>query len=159
MRDRLRGKLLHKGIRIEMMLFLILVAVVALGNNMGDAVYSNYFKEVYNVSATQRAFIEFPRELPGLLCALVIGALSFLGDVKTVVVAQILSCIGLIALGLFTPSFGKMLIIVFINSLGKHIFITLLDTLDMGLADPDRVGQRMGKYGRIKKPVGFLPVI
>lgn len=156
MRDRLKDKLLHKGIRIEMMLFLILVAVVALGNNMGDAVYSNYFKEVYNVSATQRAFIEFPRELPGLLCALVIGALSFLGDVKTVVVAQILSCIGLIALGLFTPSFGIMLIFVFINSLGKHIFIPLLDSLGMGLAEPDRVGQRMGQYGSIKTLVGFL---
>ena len=40
----LKNKLLNKGIRIEMMLFFILIAVVALGNNMGDSVFSNYFK-------------------------------------------------------------------------------------------------------------------
>ena len=107
MRDKIKDKLLNKRIRIEMMLFLILISVVALGNNMGDSVFSNYFKEVYNVTASQRAFIEFPRELPGLLCALVIGGLSFLGDVKTVVVTQILASISLMALGLLTPPFGS----------------------------------------------------
>ena len=156
MRDRLKNKLLNKGIRIEMMLFFILIAVVALGNNMGDSVFSNYFKEVYNVTASQRAFIEFPRELPGLLCALVIGGLSFLGDAKTVVITQILASIGLMALGLFTPPFGIMLIFLFTNSLGMHLFMPLSDSIGMSLAEPDKVGQRMGQYGSIKTLVSFL---
>ena len=143
MGDKLKKRLLDKGIRIEMLLFLILIAVVALGNNMGDSVFSNYFKEVYNVTASQRAFIEFPRELPGLLCALVIGSLSFLGDIKTVVLTQILACVGLMALGLFTPSFGIMLIFLFTNSLGMHLFMPLSDSIGMSLAEPDKVGHRM----------------
>jgi predicted MFS family arabinose efflux permease len=155
MGDKLKKRLLDKGIRIEMLLFLILIAVVALGNNMGDSVFSNYFKEVYNVTASQRAFIEFPRELPGLLCALVIGSLSFLGDIKTVVLTQILACVGLMALGLFTPSFGIMLIFLFTNSLGMHLFMPLSDSIGMSLAEPDKVGHRMGQYGSIRTLVGF----
>ena len=156
MREKIKDRLLRKGIRIEMLLFFVLISVVALGNNMGDSVFSNYFKEVYNVTASQRAFIEFPRELPGLLCALIIGGLSFLGDIKTVVVTQILACIGLMALGLFTPTFGIMLIFLFTNSLGMHLFMPLSDSIGMSLAEPDKVGQRMGQYGSIKTLVGFF---
>ena len=156
MRDKIKEKLLQRGIRIEMLLFLILIAVVALGNNMGDSVFSNYFKEVYNVTASQRAFIEFPRELPGLLCALVIGSLSFLGDVRIVLISQILASVGLMTLGLFTPSFGIMLLFLFTNSLGMHLFMPLSDSVGMSLAESDKVGQRMGQYGSIKTLVGFV---
>ena len=53
-------------IRPEIFLFFLLLSAVALGNGLSDAVYSNYFKEVYQVTAFQRGLIEFPRELPGL---------------------------------------------------------------------------------------------
>jgi len=99
----------NNKIRKEMVLFFILIAAVAIGNGLSDSVYSNYFKEVYNVTAPQRAFIEFPRELPGLLCALVIASLSFLGDLKLSLLAQILASVGLIGLGVFNPPFGIML--------------------------------------------------
>ena len=140
----------------EMILFFILIAAVAFGNGLSDSVYSNYFKEVYNVTARQRAFIEFPRELPGLLCALVIASLSFLGDLRLSLLAQILACVGLIALGLFTPPFGVMLIFLFINSLGMHLFLPLQDSIGMSLAEPDKIGQRVGQYASIKISVGFL---
>ena len=68
MGDKLKKRLLDKGIRIEMLLFLILIAVVALGNNMGDSVFSNYFKEVYNVTASQRAFINFRENFGPAMC-------------------------------------------------------------------------------------------
>lgn len=143
-------------IRKEMVLFFILIAAVAFGNGLSDSIYSNYFKEVYNVTARQRAFIEFPRELPGLLCALVIASLSFLGDLKLSLLAQILACIGLIALGLLTPPFGVMLIFLFINSLGMHLFLPLQDSIGMSLAEPDKIGQRVGQYASVKISVGFL---
>jgi hypothetical protein len=86
----------------------------------------------------------------------IIGGLSFLGDIKTVVVTQILASIGLMALGLFTPPFGIMLIFLFTNSLGMHLFMPLSDSIGMSLAEPDKVGQRMGQYGSIKTLVGFF---
>lgn len=132
--------------RREIILFFILLAAVALGNGLSDSVYANYFKEVYNINASQRAFIEFPRELPGLLCALVIAALSALGDLRITFAAQIFACVGLTALGLFTPPFAIMLIFLFINSLGMHLFFPLQDSIGMSLSEPNMIGRRMGQF-------------
>jgi hypothetical protein len=52
--------------------------------------FKMYYKKVYYVTAFQRGFIEFPRELPGLLCVLVIGTLGFLGDLKVAFIAPLL---------------------------------------------------------------------
>jgi MFS family permease len=135
-----------KQMRPGVFLFFVLVAAVALGNGLSDGVYSNYFKEVYQITAFQRGLIEFPRELPGLLCAVVIGALGFLGDLKTAFIAQILSIIGVTVLGLFTPTFAVMLIFLFINSMGMHMFMPLQDAIGMSLAQPNQVGKRMGQF-------------
>jgi predicted MFS family arabinose efflux permease len=143
------------GSRRSLFLFFILIAAVALGNGLSDAVYANYFKEVYDITAGQRAFIEFPRELPGLLCALIIAVLSPLGDLRITFIAQILACAGLTVLGLFTPPFAAMLVFLFVNSLGMHLFFPLQDSVGMELAEPDRVGKRMGQYKSLATAVGF----
>lgn len=142
-------------IRREMLLFFIMISAAALGNGLSDSVYSNYFKEAYNVTATQRALIEIPRELPGLLCALIIASLSMLGDVKISLIAQVLACAGLTALGLFTPSYGVMLIFLFINSMGMHLFMPLSDSIGMALAEPGQVGRRIGQYASLKMMFGL----
>jgi MFS family permease len=144
----MKNKILQ--IRPEILMFIILISAVALGNGLSDAVYSNYFKEVYHVTAFQRGFIEFPRELPGLLCAVVIGYLGFLGDIRMAFIAQILAAIGVTLLGLFTPSFGIMLIFLFINSMGMHLFMPLSDAIGMSLAEPDQIGKRMGQFSSVK---------
>lgn len=140
--------------RREIILFFILLAAVALGNGLSDSVYANYFKEVYNINASQRAFIEFPRELPGLLCALVIAALSALGDLRITFIAQILACAGLTALGLFTPPFAIMLIFLFVNSLGMHLFFPLQDSIGMSLSEPNMIGRRMGQFKSLATAIG-----
>lgn len=144
------------GKRAGMTLFFLLIAAVALGNGLSDAVYSNYYKDAYDITAAQRAFIEFPRELPGVLCALVIAGLSVFGDLKLSLLAQILACVGLVALGVFTPPFGVMLIFLFVNSLGMHLFMPLADGVGMALAEPNHIGRRMGQYASVKTGVGFV---
>ena len=142
--------------RTEVIMFFILISLVALGNGLSDRVYSNYFKEVYQVTAFQRGFIEFPRELPGILSVFVIGFLGFLGDLRVAFIAQILALIGITTLGLFTPSFGIMLIFLFINSLGMHLFMPLQDAIGMSLAEEDKVGQRMGQFFSVRAAIGLI---
>jgi MFS family permease len=137
-------------VRPEVMMFFILISAVALGNGLSDGVYSNYFKEVYQVTPFQRGLIEFPRELPGLLCAVIIGALGFLGDLRVSFIAQILAIIGVTVLGLFTPTFGVMLIFLFINSMGMHLFMPLQDAIGMSLAEQNKIGRRMGQYSSVR---------
>lgn len=142
--------------RPELYVFMVLIALHALGNGFSDSIYANYYKEVYNVTAVQRAFIEFPRELPGVLCSIIIAALSFLGDFRLSLIAQILATFGLTVLGLFTPSFGVMLVFLFINSLGMHLFMPLSDSIGMSLAEPQHIGKRVGQFASIKTCCTFI---
>jgi len=145
--------------RRELFLFCALIAAVALGNGLSDALYSNYFKEVYHITAMQRAFIEFPRELPGILCAFIIAALSMIGDLKIALIAQILATAGLLILGVFTPPFAIMLIFLFINSLGMHLFMPLQDSIGLSMAEPDQVGRRMGQFGSLRTACGLVAAL
>lgn len=145
--------------RPEIIMFFILISAVALGNGLSDGVFSNYFKEVYHINAFQRGFIEFPRELPGLLCAVVIGSLGFLGDLRLALMAQVLSVIGITILGLFTPAFGIMLIFLFINSMGMHLFMPLQDAIGMSLAEPEQIGRRMGQYSSVRAVFSLIAAL
>ncbi len=148
-----------RGISMSMFLFLLLIGAAAFGNGFSDAVYSNFYKDAYDVTAQQRAFIEFPRELPGVVCVFLIGALSFIGDLKIAFIAQILACVGVTVLGLITPSFSVMLLFLFTNSLGMHVFMPLQDSIGMALAEPDKVGKRMGEYASLKVAISFISAI
>ncbi len=147
----------HKiPVRRDITLFLIVVALVAFGNGLSDSVFTNYFKEVFDMTAQQRAFIEFPREMPGVLCVVVIAALSFLGDLRIVILAQICSCIGIFAMGVFSPSYTVMMIYLFVCSMGMHLFLPLTDAVGMALAEPEHLGTRVGQYGSVKAAFGFV---
>lgn len=148
-----------KDMMPAMLLYMAVIALVALGNGFSDSILANYFKDAYHVDAVQRGFIEFPRELPGFLCAIAIAALSALGDIRASMVAQVLCVIGLTVLGLFTPAFGVMLVFLFLYSSGIHLFMPLSDSIGMSLAEPDRIGKRMGQYNAVKQAVGFVAAI
>lgn len=137
---------LFKKAKKEVAVYFIILALTALGLGLSDGIFSNYFKEAYNVSAFQRGVIEFPRELPGIISIVIISLLSFLGDIRISIVAQLLSVIGILFLGFLTPSFAVMCIFLFINSLGMHLFFPLSDGIGMSLIKGEEVGKRMGQY-------------
>jgi MFS family permease len=137
---------LFKNAKKEFVVYFFILALTALGLGLSDGVFSNYFKEAYNVNAFQRGLIEFPRELPGIISIVVISLLSFLGDVRISIIAQLLSAIGLVLLGFLTPTFAVMCIFLFINSMGMHLFFPLSDGIGMSLIKGEEVGKRMGQY-------------
>ena len=133
---------MKKGIK----LYLVVVALTALALAFTNDIMNNYFKDGYDVSVIQRSLLEGPRELPGMLLILFIASLSFLSDIRISMIAQLLSFIGVMVLGLVTPSFGVMMIFVFINSLGMHMYFPMQDSIGMSLAEPDKIGKRMGQF-------------
>lgn len=136
----------EKNRQLKFTIYFIIVAVSAFGLGMSNNVMSNFFKDAYDVTAFQRGFIEFPRELPGLFAVVLIGSLSFLSDTKISLIAQILSITGIAVLGLTTPSFNVMLVFIFINSVGMHIFMPMKDAIGVSLAENNMLGKRMGQY-------------
>ncbi len=131
-------------------LFFVALAVVSIAVGFSDGLFSNYFKDAYNVNAFQRGLIEFPRELPGVIVFFLISAIAFFGDITIAIIAQALSAFGLTVLGFFTPSFALMLVFLFTNSLGMHLYMPIQDSIGMKLAEPDKLGKRMGQYAGVR---------
>lgn len=130
----------------EIKIYFAILALTAFGMGLTNNVISNFFKDAYQVTAYQRGFLEFPRELPGLISVFVIAAVSFLSDIRISIISQILSIVGIVALGIYTPSFNIMIIYIFINSLGMHLFFPLQDSIGMELAEKDNIGKRLGQF-------------
>jgi len=135
---------------------LVAVALTALATGLSESLYGNFYKEVYNVTAAQRGFIELPRELPGLICVIFISLFAFLGELRLAIAAQLLSIIGLILLGVFTPPFSVMLLFLFINSLGQHLYMPLKDSLALNIIGTENTGQKFGIVNGLRTGSAFL---
>ena len=131
-------------------LFFIAVAAVNLALGFSDGLFNNYFRDAYSVDGFQRGLIEFPREMPGLIIYFLISAIAFFGDIRIAIIAQGLAAFGLLALGFLTPPFAVMLIFLFINSLGMHLYMPLRDSIGMALSEPDKLGKRMGQFAGVR---------
>lgn len=140
----------QRPIKTELMLFFIIVALTGFGAGMSDNTISNFFKDAYNVTAVQRGFLEFPREFPGILLFLIVAITSAFGDVRLAIVAQSLTALGALILGLFTPPFALMVVFLFINSMGMHLYMPLQDSIGMSIIGQENLGRRMGQYNGIR---------
>ncbi len=145
--------------RRELKIYFAVIALTALALGFSNDIISNYFKDAYNASAYQRGLIEFPREIPGVLCIFLIAGLGFLRDIKTAILAQILSIFGIAVLGIFAPSFSVMLIFIFINSLGMHLFMPLQDSIGISLTEPQKIGRLMGQFKGVTTAFQMLAAI
>lgn len=137
-------------------LYFVIISITAFALALSNDVLANYFKDAYHVTAYQRGLIEFPRELPGFLVVFVGAILAGFSDFRISMIAQILSIIGIFVLGLTTPIFAVMLIFIFINSMGMHLFMPLQDSIGMSLFRGDDVGRRMGQYKSVYTTFSML---
>lgn len=127
-------------------IFYIITACTALALAISFNIFSPYFKEVYGVTALQRGFIEFPRELPGVISVFVVAFLAFMGDLRIAIMANILSVIGIWVLGFFTPLYGVMLVLLFVNSLGFHLFGALRRSIAIEIAGDTNIATTVGRF-------------
>jgi len=135
---------------------LVAIALTSLAAGLSESVYGNFYMEVYNVTAAQRGFIEFPRELPGLIAVIVISMMSFLGEIRLAIVAQLLSIIGVLLLGILTPPFALMLVFLFINSMGMHLYMPLKDSIGLNIIGSENTGRKFGLLNGVRTGAGFL---
>jgi len=146
----------QKRLKTAIFIFILVSACTGFYQGVVDLIFSNYFKEAYDVTAQQRGLIEIPRELPGIVSLFIITGLSFLRDIRTAVIAQVFGVIGLVALGLFHPTFGVMLIFLFIFSLGQHMFMPLGDSIGLSLASRDNMGRLLGRFNSVRMAFGMV---
>lgn len=127
-------------------LFLIVGLFTGIASGINSTVFNNFLSDTYKLTASARGIVEFPRELPGVLIVIVLGILAFLGDIKIAIVGMFFASLGMLGLGLFSPSFASMLLWMMLLSLGTHIFMPLSAGIGMNLSEHGNYGARLGRY-------------
>jgi MFS family permease len=127
-------------------LFLIVGLFSGIAGGINSTVFNNFLSDVYHLSAKARGIVEFPRELPGFLIMGVLGLLSFLGDIRMAAIGMVAASLGMLGLGMFSPTFASMLIWMMMLSLGTHIFLPLSPGIGMTLSQKEQYGVRLGRF-------------
>lgn len=138
-----------KGIDRNYFLFLLSTAFVGIAQSVDGATLTNYLKEGLGMMILERSALEFPRELPGLLMVFIIGALAFLGDVKTMLVGNILSAVGMLALGVIPPEYSLVVVSIFVYNMGTHIYMPLSNSIGMSFASAGDLGKKLGRMNAV----------
>ncbi len=140
-------------------IYIVVIVLIALGVGFSESVFSNYFKETYDITAEQRGFIEIPREIPGVISIFVIASLASLGDLRITMISQLTSFIGIMVLGFTTPEFYTMTFFVFVYSLGQHVYLPLVDSIAMSITTSENMGTSLGKFKGITTGASLLSAI
>ncbi len=148
MTKRIKGVV--QGAEREFSLFLIAGVFLGIAQSVDSSTLANYLKEHIGMMILQRTALEFPRELPGLLVVLVIGALSFLGgDVRICVLANLIAAAGMYVLGILPAQYIYVIPVIFVYSLGLHMFMPLSGSIGMSYANPGETGKILGKLSSV----------
>lgn len=130
-------------------LFLAATFIFAFSQSLVDSTFNNFLNETFFINNLQRGLIELPRELPGLLTIVVSAILFFFCSRRQAAFANVLCAVGILFIGLLSPSFSIMLIWLFIFSVGQHLFIPMNQTIGMELAVEGKTGKRLGQFSAL----------
>jgi len=127
-------------------LFLVVGIFAGIASGINSTVFNNFLSDVYKLSAQARGIVEFPRELPGVFIVVVLGLFSFLGDIRMASLGMLAASLGMLGLGLFSPTFAIMLMWMMVLSLGTHIVMPITPVIGMNLSKKENYGARLGRY-------------
>ncbi|HPI93011.1 MAG TPA: MFS transporter [Deltaproteobacteria bacterium] len=140
----------------ELRLFIAASLAMGMAYSIIDATFNNFLNDRFALSGLERSFLEFPRELPGLLVVFASALLWFLCSRRLAVVAMLLGAAGSVLIGFASPTYTAMVFWLFIYSLGQHIFLPLASTIGMELAREGRTGRRLGQLNALRNLAAIL---
>ncbi len=140
----------------ELKLFAIASLVMGMAYSMMDSTFNNFLNERFALSGFQRSFLEFPRELPGLLTVFVTALLWFLCSRRLGAWALVMGVAGTLLVGFAAPVYGVMVAWLFIYSLGQHLFMPVAAGIGMELAHEGKTGQRLGQLNAVRNLAAIL---
>ena len=123
--------------------FFVSIALWGIAFGCFQSVVNNFLTDIYNFSELERGWLEFFREMPGLLLVFMLAALHKAGNWKVMKLGALIACLGVAAL--MIPA-DKIWIILFIMiwSAGEHLMMPVRQALTMELAAPGKGGMALG---------------
>lgn len=134
----------------DMLLFISSIAMVGFAESIVNSVFNNFLSDTFRLTSFQRTFMEFPRELPGVLVIFVSAALYFVRGRRLAVFAMFCGALGLVLMAFLSVSFHWMFAWLFILSLGQHLFMPLNTSITMELARSGQTGKRLGQLNAVR---------
>lgn len=125
-------------------LFLLAGLFSGIGAGIYTSIFNNYLSDIFKLSEDIRGFLEVPREAPGLFIMLILAALSFLGDVRIAMFGMAAAGLGMLGLGMMSPTFALMIIWMMMYSLGTHMIMPVTPSIGMSLSNQESFGSRLG---------------
>ena len=124
-----------------------LLGVFFLGINSGviSSAFNNYLNDSFSLTAGQRGFLEFPRELPGFLLIFVTGLLAVLPVRQWAVITSLLTAVGVFGLAFLSPGYSLMLVWMLLWSMGGHLFMTVESVMGLRFSKAGGHGRRLGQ--------------
>ncbi len=129
----------------QLLLFLLAVFGLGMANGIFHVTYNNYLNDTFQIDAGLRGWLEFPRELPGFLVALLAGAMFFLAETRIAVVAALFLGLGMLGLGLAGDQWNTMLVFTIAWSIGQHLEMPMRSAIAMNLGTRKQHGRRLGQ--------------
>jgi len=140
----------------ELKLFIAAILAMGMAISIVDATFNNFLDERYALNGFERAFLELPREIPGLMVIFISALLWFLCSRRLGALAMALGAIGTGLIGFAAPSYGIMIVWLFIYSLGQHLFLPLYSSIGMELAREGQAGRRLGQLNAVRNLAAIL---
>jgi predicted MFS family arabinose efflux permease len=138
------------GAARELGLFVMAFMAMGVAYSIVDSTFNNFLNERFALGGFARSFLEFPRELPGLMVAFVTALLWFLPSRRLASLSMVLGGAGVLLMGFASSSYAFMVLWLFVYSLGQHLFLPLASSIGMELAREGKAGRRLGQLNAIR---------
>lgn len=119
------------------------------------SVLSNYLYEVYQIDAEGRGFLEFFREMPGVLAVVFLAAIVVMREKSIMIIAALIIALSVVGLAYMPSRYWVVVIFIFIWSVGAHINLVLHQSYGVALSDRKTRGKFFGVIGGARG-VGYI---
>ncbi len=140
----------------ELKIFIMASLMMGVAYSLVDSTLNNYLNERFSLSGFERSFLELPRELPGLMVVFTSAVLWFLCSRRLGVLAMLLGMVGTLLIAFAAPTYGLVVVCLFIYSMGQHLFMPAASAIGMELAEPGKTGQRLGQLNAVRNLAAIL---
>lgn len=129
--------------------FFLSIMIWSIGTGCFAAALNNFLVDVYQLNAYDRGWLEFFREMPGLLLVFALALLHRTGDWQVLRLGALFSLVGVSALLIPAGKMGVALLIM-IWSLGEHLAMPVRSSIAMQIARSGRQGHALGLVGSVQ---------
>lgn len=158
MHARSRGLRVSSGIwSYNLILLAAAVFMISFGTGLINAVGTNFYVETLKLSGAQVLWLAGIREIPGLMLMFIAALIMHLPLARRAAFSVILMGVGY-SLYALVNSYGTLIVVSLISSLGFHNWLPLNNALALGLTAKEKSGRVLGSLSSVSALASIVGV-